>query len=264
MWDLNDSPYQQPRDDESEGCSSSQKTSVEGDEDKGKRVGSMLNSSSSALVVEDGSEEEDGERVKAGLKKRGSRIFYFSMPHEEEEEEEEECSMESEPDPVTRQFFPLDKDQETGSSSGYFNVIGSDPEGRLARGIILGLKVKGMDYKTHDETCIRDYIDVTDLVDAIVKSLQNAKPHKVGIYNVGAGRGRSVKDFVEACKKATRVKIKVDNLPCRPRDYAEVFSDPTKIRRELNWIARFTDLQESLQIAWRWQKAHRDGYTAAS
>ncbi|XP_039009600.1 floral homeotic protein APETALA 2-like [Hibiscus syriacus] len=116
MWDLNDSPYQQPRDDESEGCCSSQKTSVDGDEDKGKRIGSMSNSSSSALVVEDGSEEEDGERVKAGLKKRSSRIFGFSVPHEEEEEE---CSMESEPAHVTRQFFPLDQDQETGSSSGF-------------------------------------------------------------------------------------------------------------------------------------------------
>ncbi|PPE00382.1 hypothetical protein GOBAR_DD02594 [Gossypium barbadense] len=167
----------------------------------------------------------------------------------------------------------------------YFNVIGSDPEGRLgeaprpelrehgrisgacfdaARGVIPGLKVKGTDYKTHDGTCIRDYIDVTDLVDAHVKALKKAKPGEVGIYNVGTGRGRSVKEFVEACKKATGVEIKVDYLARRPGDYAEVFSDPTKIRHELNWTAQFTDLQESLQIAWRWQKAHRDGYAAAS
>ncbi|XP_016683790.2 UDP-arabinose 4-epimerase 1-like isoform X2 [Gossypium hirsutum] len=167
----------------------------------------------------------------------------------------------------------------------YFNVIGSDPEGRLgeaprpelrehgrisgacfdaARGVIPGLKVKGTDYKTHDGTCIRDYIDVTDLVDAHVKALKKAKPGEVGIYNVGTGRGRSVKEFVEACKKATGVEIKVDYLARRPGDYAEVFSDPTKIRHELNWTAQFTDLQESLQIAWQWQKAHRDGYAAAS
>ncbi|KAG8490966.1 hypothetical protein CXB51_014697 [Gossypium anomalum] len=202
-----------------------------------------------------------------------------------------------------------------GNLRRYFNVIGSDPEGRLgeaprpelrehgrisgacfdaAHGVIPGLKilelmddlkdlgeefshftcltmvpfssekVKGTDYKTHDGTCIRDYIDVTDLVDAHVKALKKAKPGEVGIYNVGTGRGRSVKEFVEACKKATGVEIKVDYLPRRPGDYAEVFSDPTKIRRELNWTAQFTDLQESLQIAWRWQKAHRDGYAAAS
>ncbi|XP_031256469.1 UDP-arabinose 4-epimerase 1-like isoform X1 [Pistacia vera] len=163
----------------------------------------------------------------------------------------------------------------------YFNVIGSDLEGRLgeapraelrehgrisgacfdaARGIIPGLKVRGTDYKTADGTCIRDYIDVTDLVDAHVLALANAKPGKVGIYNVGTGKGRSVKEFVEACKKATGVDIKVEYLSRRPGDYAEVYSDPTKIRRELNWTARYTDIQESLKVAWRWQKSHMNGY----
>ncbi|OIT06610.1 PREDICTED: UDP-arabinose 4-epimerase 1-like [Nicotiana attenuata] len=166
----------------------------------------------------------------------------------------------------------------------YFNVIGSDPDGRLgeaprpelrehgrisgacfdaARGIIPGLKVRGTDYKTPDGTCIRDYIDVTDLVDAHVKALEKARPGKVGIYNVGTGRGRSVKEFVEACKAATGVPIKVDFLPRRPGDYAEVYSDPTKIRNELNWTAKYTDLQESLQVAWRWQKSHLNGYVSS-
>ncbi|KAK1324712.1 putative UDP-arabinose 4-epimerase 3 [Acorus calamus] len=124
----------------------------------------------------------------------------------------------------------------------YFNVIGSDPEGRLgeaprpelsehgrisgacfdaALGIIPGLKVKGTDYNTEDGTCIRDYIDVTDLVDAHDK----ARPKKGGIYNVGTGKGRSVRKFVEACKKATGMDIKdikVNYLSRRPGDYAEV------------------------------------------
>ncbi|XP_031247537.1 UDP-arabinose 4-epimerase 1 [Pistacia vera] len=167
----------------------------------------------------------------------------------------------------------------------YFNVIGSDPEGRLgeaprpelrdhgrisgacfdaARGIIPGLKVKGTDYNTPDGTCVRDYIDVNDLVDAHVKALEKAQPKKVGIYNVGTGKGRSVNEFVEACKKATRAKIKVNFEPRRPGDYAEVYSDPSKIRRELNWTATYTDLQESLSIAWRWQKAHHNGYLSSS
>ncbi|OIV95960.1 hypothetical protein TanjilG_27064 [Lupinus angustifolius] len=167
----------------------------------------------------------------------------------------------------------------------YFNVIGSDPEGRLgeapkpelrehgrisgacfdaARGITPGLKVRGTDYKTADGTCIRDYIDVTDLVDAHVKALEKAKPAKVGIYNVGTGKGRSVKEFVDACKKATGADIKVDFLPRRPGDYAEVYSDPTKILLELNWTAQHTDLKKSLQVAWKWQKAHRDGYGISS
>ncbi|RWR85783.1 putative UDP-arabinose 4-epimerase 2 [Cinnamomum micranthum f. kanehirae] len=163
----------------------------------------------------------------------------------------------------------------------YFNVIGSDPDGQLgeaprpelrehgrisgacfdaALGVIPGLKVKGTDYKTSDGTCIRDYIDVTDLVDAHVKALDKARPNKVGIYNVGTGQGRSVKEFVEACKKATEADIKVEYLSRRPGDYAEVYSDPSKIRSELNWTAQHTDLQESLRIAWNWQKAHRNGY----
>ncbi|KAK6917997.1 NAD(P)-binding domain [Dillenia turbinata] len=162
----------------------------------------------------------------------------------------------------------------------YFNVIGSDPEGRLgeaprpelrehgrisgacfdaARRIIPGLKVKGTDYKTRDGTCVRDYIDVTDLVDAHVKALANAKPGKVGIYNVGTGKGSSVKEFVEACKKVTGVDIKVEYLDRRPGDYAEVYSDPSKIRLELNWTAKYT-LEESLRTAWKWQKAHWNGY----
>lgn len=163
----------------------------------------------------------------------------------------------------------------------YFNVIGSDPEGRLgeaprpelrehgrisgacfdaALGITPGLKVKGTDYKTPDGTCIRDYIDVTDLVDAHVKALEKAKPSKVGIYNVGTGKGRSVKEFVDACKKATGVEIKVEYLSRRPGDYAEVYSDPSKINTELNWTAKHVDLQESLKTAWRWQMSHKNGY----
>jgi len=163
----------------------------------------------------------------------------------------------------------------------YFNVIGSDPEGRLgeaprpelrehgrisgacfdaALGVIPGLKVKGTDYPTADGTCIRDYIDVTDLVDAHVKALNKAEPRKVGIYNVGTGRGRSVNEFVDACKKATGVDIKVEYLNRRPGDYAEVYSDPTKINKELNWTAQYTDLKESLSVAWRWQKSHPHGY----
>lgn len=163
----------------------------------------------------------------------------------------------------------------------YFNVIGSDPDGRLgeaprpelreqgrisgacfdaARGIIPGLKIRGVDYSTPDGTCVRDYIDVTDLIDAHVKALQHATRGKVGIYNVGTGKGSSVKQFVEACKKATGVNIKVEYLSRRPGDYAEVYSDPSKIKRELNWASKYT-LEESLAIAWKWQKLHRNGYS---
>ena len=69
-----------------------------------------------------------------------------------------------------------------------------------------------------------------------------------------------MKEFVDACKKATQVDIKVDYLNRRPGDYAEVYSDPSKIVRELNWTAKHIDLEQSLRVAWRWQQLHTDGY----
>ncbi|MCO5591275.1 hypothetical protein L7F22_045256 [Adiantum nelumboides] len=163
----------------------------------------------------------------------------------------------------------------------YFNVIGSDPKGRLgeaprpelrhhgrisgacfdaAMRIIPGLQVKGTDYETKDGTCVRDYIHVTDLVDAHVKALEKLKPSKVSIYNVGTGEGKSVKEFVDACKAATGINVTVTYLDRRPGDYAEVWSDPTKIFKELNWSAKYVDLMETLAISWKWQQAHPNGY----
>ncbi|CAN6698321.1 unnamed protein product [Malus baccata var. baccata] len=119
MWDLNDSPDQRPRGEESEGCSS-QKTSADGDEEKRKRVGSVSNSSSSAVVIEeDGSEEEeDQDDGPTKLAKKqgggGGKIFGFSVALEE--------SMDSDPPAtVTRQFFPVELDS---SFSSNLDVMG--------------------------------------------------------------------------------------------------------------------------------------------
>ena len=56
-------------------------------------------------------------------------------------------------------------------------------------GAICGVQVQGTDYKTPDGTCVRDYIHVTDLIDAHVKALNAATPGKPGIYNVATGQG---------------------------------------------------------------------------
>ncbi|CAI5996571.1 unnamed protein product [Closterium sp. NIES-64] len=133
----------------------------------------------------------------------------------------------------------------------YFNVIGSDPSGRLgeaprpelrhhgritgacfdaAMGKIDGLKVMGTDYPTADGTCIRDYIHVTDLVNAHVVAMHHLTPGTVNIYNVGTGKGYSVREFVNACLNVTGAPIKVmEQKARRPGDYAEVYSDPSKI-----------------------------------
>ncbi|KAK2989646.1 hypothetical protein RJ640_009689 [Escallonia rubra] len=120
----------------------------------------------------------------------------------------------------------------------YFNVIGSDPEGRLGEAPRAELREHGR----ISGACF-------DAARGITPGL------KV--------RGRSVKEFVEACKKATGATIKVEFLPRRPGDYAEVFSDPSKILRDLNWTAKYMNLQDSLQVAWRWQKSHVYGYGPA-
>ncbi|CAI5976227.1 unnamed protein product [Closterium sp. NIES-65] len=164
----------------------------------------------------------------------------------------------------------------------YFNVIGSDPSGRLgeaprpelrhhgritgacfdaAMGKIDGLKVMGTDYPTADGTCIRDYIHVTDLVNAHVVAMHHLTPGTVNIYNVGTGKGYSVREFVNACLNVTGAPIKVmEQKARRPGDYAEVYSDPSKIYRELGWKAKYTDLKDSLAMAWRWRRLHPDGY----
>ncbi|KAG5411192.1 hypothetical protein IGI04_007511 [Brassica rapa subsp. trilocularis] len=122
------------------------------------------------------------------------------------------------------------------SDPGPGGILGEAPRPELReQGLICGAcfdAAPGTDYKTSDGTCIRDYIDVTGLVDAHVQ-------FDITLTVLWFGEtGRSGKEFVEACKKATGVEIKVDFLP----------SDPTKILGDLNWTARFTNLQDSLQI----------------
>jgi len=110
MWDLNDSPDQR-KDYESEGCSSSL------NDDKGKRVGSVSNSSSSAVVLEDGSEEEDSDRGEGRtLEKKSSKIFGFSVTHDD-----------SDHPPVTRQFFPVEDSDLPVSEAGGDGGISSFP-----------------------------------------------------------------------------------------------------------------------------------------
>lgn len=163
----------------------------------------------------------------------------------------------------------------------YFNVFGSDPQGRVgelpradlrqhsrisgacfdaALGFIPHVKIMGTKFPTRDGTCIRDYIHVTDLVDAHVAVLPKLANPPV-LYNVGTGKGVSVKQFVDACKKVTGRNITViEQAEPRPGDYAEVWADPTKIKRELNWTAKYVDIEESMRHAWQWRQFHKSEY----
>lgn len=163
----------------------------------------------------------------------------------------------------------------------YFNVYGSDPSGRLgeyprpdlrrygrisgacfdaALGDIKELTIMGTNFPTPDGTCIRDYIHVTDLVNAHLAA-KKALSNPPALFNIGTGKGISVKEFVEACKKVTGKPIKVkEQREARPGDYAAVYADPRKINKELGWYAQYTNVEESLRHAWEWRKAHPHGY----
>lgn len=70
-----------------------------------------------------------------------------------------------------------------------------------------------------------------------------------------------MKQFVDACIKVTGVNISVVmQVEPRPGDYAEVWADPTLIKKELNWSAKYTDIEESMRHSWKWRQFHKTEY----
>jgi len=160
----------------------------------------------------------------------------------------------------------------------YFNVAGSaadgaigedhKPETHLIPVILqtkLGLREKitifGEDYPTEDGTCVRDYIHVEDLVDAHVAVAAALSPGKQLVYNLGIGRGYSVKEIIAAARSVIG-DFRVDSGPRRAGDPPMLFADASKIQRELGWVARRTDIREMIENAWRWFEKHPHGYAA--
>jgi len=159
----------------------------------------------------------------------------------------------------------------------YFNVAGCDPEGRIgedhrpethlipiclevAAGQRERLTVFGTDYPTPDGTCIRDYVHVADLIDAHVTVMDSLEPGDTKAYNIGIGTGYSVREIAEACQRVTGVDFAVTEGARRPGDPPELYNDPTKLRDELGWTAKHTDLDGIIETAWRFKKAFPEGY----
>lgn len=159
----------------------------------------------------------------------------------------------------------------------YFNVAGSDPETLIGEDhepethlipvileAALGTRDKimifGTDYDTPDGTCIRDYIHVCDLIDAHVTVMNALKPGDERFYNLGIGKGYSVREIIESVKRVTGKEFTVEEADRRPGDPAQLFADPTKINTELNWSASFTDIDEIVRTAYRWFESHPNGY----
>lgn len=124
------------------------------------------------------------------------------------------------------------------------------------------IAVFGTDYDTHDGTCIRDYIHVTDLAEAHILALQSLRNEQKTneVYNLGNGKGFSVKEVIETCERVTEKKANVIHTERRAGDPAQLIASSEKIYNELGWKAKYS-LEEMIQTAWEWHTSHPNGYS---
>jgi UDP-glucose 4-epimerase len=161
------------------------------------------------------------------------------------------------------------------SSLRYFNAAGAageqgedhQPESHLipiALEVALGarkeLAIFGTDYSTPDGTCVRDYVHVSDLAAAHLLVLEALKEKERLIYNLGSGRGFSVREVVAAARKITGHAIPARESPRRAGDPAVLVASSEKIKRELGWKPRYADLEGIVESAWNWRKSRPTGY----
>lgn len=122
------------------------------------------------------------------------------------------------------------------------------------------IAIFGTDYPTPDGTNIRDYIHIRDLVSAHLLALEGLKDSDKLVYNLGNGKGYSVREVIETARKVTGKPIKVLESPRRPGDAPRLVACADKIRRELNWQPQMPDLEEIISSAWDWHRSHPKGW----
>jgi UDP-glucose 4-epimerase len=153
----------------------------------------------------------------------------------------------------------------------YFNAAGADPDGELgerhipethliplilqaASGRREDIKVFGDDYATDDGTCVRDYIHINDLCEAHSLALElMIEKDKSARYNLGNGKGFSVKQVIDIAKEVSGHDFKVSTEPRRAGDPAVLVADATLARKELDWQPKFAELKDIVQTAWDWE-----------
>ncbi|PXW66451.1 UDP-glucose 4-epimerase GalE [Methylobacterium sp. B4] len=155
----------------------------------------------------------------------------------------------------------------------YFNVAGADPLGRsgqstpnathlikVATQAALGqrthLEVFGTDYPTRDGSCLRDYIQVSDLADAHMVVLDHLRGGGASLtLNCGYGRGYSVLEVIEVVKRISGRDFEVRLSPRRPGDPAQIIAGADRIRNELGWRPRQDDLDAIVAQALAWEES---------
>lgn len=123
-------------------------------------------------------------------------------------------------------------------------------------------RINGDDYDTPDGTCIRDYIHVIDLAEAHVAALELLKKEKGEFYayNVGTGKGYSVLEVVETVKKISGISFNAPVGPRRKGDPARLVAKTEKIKKDLSWQPKHSDLRTIVETAWKWHQTHPNGF----
>ncbi|MEX3008043.1 UDP-glucose 4-epimerase GalE [Hoeflea sp. TYP-13] len=155
----------------------------------------------------------------------------------------------------------------------YFNVAGADPDGRTGQSTLdathlikvatqtalgkrSGMQIFGDDYPTEDGTCIRDYIHVSDLIEAHYLALLHLR--KTGenlVANCGYGHGLSVLQVIDAVKRISGSDFKVQMAGRRAGDAISIVANSDHIKQQLDWRPRYDDLDQIVTHALDWEKA---------
>jgi len=153
----------------------------------------------------------------------------------------------------------------------YFNVAGADlktrigewhePETHLIPNVLKStfgnaktFQMFGDDYETKDGTCVRDYINIEDLINAHLLALEYLKNGgETNYFNLGTNDGNSVKEVFNACQKITGKNIPVEVKSRRAGDPAKLIADNSKAKSVLNWSPKNT-LETSIKTAYEWEK----------
>jgi UDP-arabinose 4-epimerase len=156
----------------------------------------------------------------------------------------------------------------------YFNAAGADPDGEIgedhdpethliplvlqtAAGKRPNITIYGTDYDTPDGTCIRDYIHVSDLAEAHVLALKVLSSNgSSASYNLGTGRGFSVREVIGTAHSVTGCEITVREGPRRPGDPPRLVADATRAKTDLGWTPKYADLNQIVKSAWGWSLRH--------
>jgi UDP-glucose 4-epimerase len=157
----------------------------------------------------------------------------------------------------------------------YFNAAGATPDQgedhhpeshliplilQVALGKRESISIFGTDYPTPDGTCVRDYIHVGDLASAHLLVLDALKEKDKVIYNLGNGKGFSVREVIETARRVTGHPIPVREVERRPGDPAILVASSEKIKRELHWRPQYASLEDIVRSAWDWSRCHPEGY----